>query len=59
MRSTLSGADEVARFLAGMQLPKNSPLIPLTDNPAWQEHAAFFEKTFAKMNMKQLLRLHN
>ncbi|HEX4638129.1 MAG TPA: hypothetical protein VH170_01435 [Chthoniobacterales bacterium] len=59
LRSTLSGADEVARFLAGMPLPKNSSLIPLTNTPAWQEHAAFFEKTFAKMNVKQLLRLHN
>jgi hypothetical protein len=59
VRSTLSGADEVARFLAGMPLPKNSSLTPLTNDPAWQEHAAFFEKTFAKMNTKQLLRLHN
>ena len=59
VRSTLSGADEVARFLAGMPLPKNSQLVPLTNDPAWQEHSAFFEKTFAKMNMKQLLRLHN
>src|SRR3954462_11955400 len=59
MRSTLSGADEVARFLAGMPLPKNSQLVPLTNDPAWQEHSAFFEKTFARMNMRRLLKLHN
>jgi hypothetical protein len=59
VRSTLSTADEVARFLAGMPLPKNSPLTPLTNDPAWQEHAANFEKTFAKMNLRQLLNLHN
>jgi len=58
-RSTLSGADEVARFLAGMPLPKTSALTPLTNDPAWQEHAAFFEGAFAKMNMRQLLKLHN
>ena len=41
-----------------MQLPKNSPLASLTITPAWQEHAATFEKVFAKMNRKQLLKLH-
>ncbi|HZR79341.1 MAG TPA: hypothetical protein VFA58_09030 [Chthoniobacterales bacterium] len=59
VRSTLSGADEVARFLAGMPLPKNSPLTPLTNDPAWQEHAANFEAAFAKLNTKRLARLHS
>jgi len=59
VRATLSPADEVARFLAGMPLPKDSPLAPLTNDPAWQEHAAYFEKAFAKMNTRQLLKLHN
>lgn len=58
VRSTLSSADEVARFLAGMPLPKNSPLIPLTNDPAWQEHAANFEAAFAKLNTKRLAKLH-
>src|SRR5437868_11574189 len=54
-----SSPDDTARFLAGMPLPKVSPLAPLTNDPAWQEHAANFEKAFAKMNMRQLLKLHN
>ena len=29
--------DETARFLAG--LPVEGPLAPLTQTPAWQEHA--------------------
>src|SRR5256886_17710773 len=57
-RSTLSSADDVARFLAGMPLPKNSPLISLTNDPAWQEHAANFEKAFAKLNTRKLTKLH-
>jgi hypothetical protein len=51
--------DDTARFLAGMPLPKNSPLASLTSDPAWQEHAAYFEKIFAKMNRRRLLKLHN
>jgi len=42
-----------------MPLPKVSSLASLTNDPAWQEHAANFEKAFAKMNMRQLLKLHN
>ena len=50
--------DDTARFLAGMPLPKNSPLAPLTTDPAWQEHSANFEKAFAKLNTRQLQKLH-
>jgi hypothetical protein len=50
--------DDTARFLAGMPLAPNSPLAPLTHDPAWQEHSAFFERTFAKLNRRQLEKLH-
>jgi hypothetical protein len=53
-----SSPDDVARFLAGMPLPKVSPLAPLTNDPAWQEHAANFEKAFAKLNTKRLAKVH-
>ena len=32
-------ADDTARFLAGMQPSADSPLTPLTRDPAWQHHA--------------------
>jgi hypothetical protein len=50
--------NETARFLAGMPVSKNSPLAPLTQDPAWQEHSAYFEKAFAKLNVRQLSKLH-
>jgi hypothetical protein len=50
--------EDTALFLAGMPLPKDSPLQPLTDNPAWQTHAAAFEKAFGKLNLQQLPKLH-
>jgi hypothetical protein len=51
--------DDVARFLAGMPLPKVSPLAPLTNDPAWQEHSANFEKAFAKLNTRRLAKVHS
>src|SRR5207248_1635400 len=39
-------------------VPKDSPLAPLMQEPAWQEHSAFFEKAFAKLNTRQLSKLH-
>jgi hypothetical protein len=50
--------NDTARFLAGMPLPKDSPLEPLTHDPAWQEHSAAFEQAFAKLNTRQLQKLH-
>jgi hypothetical protein len=53
-----AGPNDIARFLAGMPVPENSPLAPLTHDPAWQEHASFFEKEFSKLNLRQLQKLH-
>ena len=53
-----AGPNDVARFLAGMPVPENSPLSPLTRDPAWQQHAAFFEEQFTKLNVRQLQKLH-
>jgi hypothetical protein len=50
--------NDTARFLAGMPLSKNSPLASLTQDPAWLEHSAFFEKAFDKLNTRQLAKLH-
>jgi hypothetical protein len=53
-----AGPNDIAHFLAGMPVPANSPLAPLTRDPAWEEHAAFFEKEFSKLNLRQLQKLH-
>ncbi|HEX4697044.1 MAG TPA: hypothetical protein VH254_05180 [Candidatus Udaeobacter sp.] len=55
---TAAGPNDVARFLAGMPVPDNSPLAPLTTQPAWQQHAAFFEEQFSKLTVRQLEKLH-
>ena len=53
-----AGPNDVARFLAGMPVPENSPLAPLTREAAWQQHAAFFEEQFSKLTVRQLQKLH-
>jgi len=52
-----TGPNEVARFLAGMPVSENSALAPLTRDPAWQSHAAFFEEQFSKLHLRQLQKL--
>jgi hypothetical protein len=50
-------ADDTARFLAGMQPSVDSPLMPLTSDPAWQRHARFFDNAFSQLDQRQLSRI--
>ena len=50
-------ADDTARFLAGMVPSADSPLMPLTRDPAWQHHARFFDAAFAQLEQGQLSRI--
>ena len=50
-------ADDTARFLAGMQPSPDSPLTPLTKDPAWQHHAKFFDGAFSQLEQRQLSRI--
>ena len=35
----------------------NSPLMPLTKDPAWQRHAKFFDTAFAQLEQRQLSKI--
>nr|WP_051396666.1 hypothetical protein [Bradyrhizobium elkanii] len=50
-------ADDTARFLAGMMPSADSPLVPLTRDPAWQLHARFFDQAFAQLEQRQLSKI--
>jgi hypothetical protein len=50
-------ADDTARFLAGLQPAADSPLMPLTSDPAWQHHAKFFDAAFAQLQQRQLSKI--
>jgi hypothetical protein len=47
-------ANDTALFLAGMQPSADSPLAPLTKDPAWQRHAKFFDTAFGQLEQHQL-----
>lgn len=50
-------ADDTARFLAGMQPSAGSPLMPLTQDPAWQRHAKHFDSAFGQLDERQLSKI--
>ena len=50
-------ADDTARFLAGMAPSPDSPLTPLTTDPAWQRHARFFDAAFAQLEQRQFSKI--
>jgi hypothetical protein len=50
-------ADDTARFLAGMSPSADSPLMPLTKDPAWQHHARFLDSAFAQLEQRQLSKI--
>ena len=49
--------DDTARFLAGMMPSADSPLMPLTKDPAWQRHARFFDSAFGQLEQRQMSRV--
>jgi hypothetical protein len=50
-------ADDTARFLAGMLPSADSPLLPLTRDPAWQHHARFFDTAFGQLEQRQVSKI--
>src|ERR1700730_5523183 len=52
-------ADDTARFLAGMPPSASSPLTPLTQDPAWQRHARFFDAAFTQLEQHQLSKIRD
>jgi hypothetical protein len=50
-------ANDTARFLAGMPPSADSPLTPLTRDPAWQRHAKFFDAAFGQLEQRQIAKI--
>src|SRR5579872_4921211 len=49
--------DDTARFLAGMPVALDSPLQPLTDTPAWRQHAHYFDYIFNREDKANLSKI--
>jgi hypothetical protein len=46
--------NDTARFLAGLPPSPDSPLAPLTKDPAWQQHARYFDSIFIREDTTKL-----
>jgi hypothetical protein len=51
--------DDNAKFIAGMKPAENSPLTPLTKQGGWQDHAAFFDRTWRSHDQAQMSRVRS
>jgi hypothetical protein len=51
--------NDAARFLAGMPPAAGSPLMPLTKDGAWLQHARFFDSAFGQLEQRQLSKIRN
>jgi hypothetical protein len=49
--------DDTARFLAGIPPSADSALAPLTQDPAWQQHARYFNSAFGNVDKNQFAKI--
>jgi hypothetical protein len=49
--------NDVARFLAGLQLTPESPLAPLANDPAWKQHARLLDQAWARAEQTRLSKI--
>ena len=54
-----ASVNDTARFLAGLPVSEGSPLAALTQNPAWQQHATFFDEAWARLTARQFVGIRN
>lgn len=54
-----SNVNDAARFLAGMPVGTNSPLAPLMEDPAWKQHAGYFNSAWTKLELRQLSKVRS
>jgi hypothetical protein len=50
-------ANDVARFLAGLEVAPDSPLAPLTNDAAWRQHARSLDTAWAKLEEARLSKI--
>lgn len=58
-RADVATPDDTAHILAGMQPAAASPLLPFTQDAAWQRHQRFFDGAFGQLEQRQLSKVRN
>jgi hypothetical protein len=49
-----ANANDTARFLAGMEVPAESPLAKFARDPGWLQHARYFDSAWKHLEQRQL-----
>jgi hypothetical protein len=49
-----TSVNDAARFLAGMPVDAGSPLATLMQDPAWKQHATYFDSAWTRLETRQL-----
>jgi hypothetical protein len=57
VQAQTASVNDIARLLAGMQPSPDSPLLAMTRDRAWQQHANRLNAIFAKVESRQLIRI--
>jgi len=52
-------ANDVARFLAGLEPSAGSPLAPLTRDPGWQQHAKSLNSAWSRLENDRLAKIRS
>jgi hypothetical protein len=52
-----ANADDIARFLAGLEPSRQSSLLPLTRDPGWQQHAKTLNLAWSKLDKDRLSKI--
>ena len=58
-KAQAASPDDNARFLAGLPVPADLPLAPLTKTAAWENHARSFDSAFKQVDATQLSHVRN
>lgn len=56
-RAQEAPATDVARFLAGMEIPESSPIDKFTDEAIWKAHARYFDNAWERLDKQQISRV--
>lgn len=51
--------NDTARIIAGLPVADSSPLARFNKNPAWQQHAKFFDDAYKVLNERQISKIKN
>jgi len=52
-----NNVNDAARFLAGLSVGGDSALAPLMQDPAWKQHAGYFDSAWSKLENRQLSKI--